>query len=70
MLTVKLDDGRIVGQYIIETLKSWGYYVDSGVQSAADFFTPQDRKRAIILAHKSLSTDTFFDNPTSRKLEI
>ena len=53
MLTVKLDDGRIVGQYIIETLKSWGYYVDSGIQSAADFFTPQDRKRAIILAHKN-----------------
>lgn len=53
MLTVKLDDGRVVGQYIIETLKSWGYYVDSGIQSAADFFTPQDRKRAIILAHKN-----------------
>ena len=52
MLKVKLNDGRIVGEYIINTLKKWGYYVTSGVQSAADFFTPQDRKRAIILASK------------------
>ena len=52
MLTVKLDDGRIVGEHIVKTLKSWGYYVNYGVQSAAGFFTPQDRKRAIILAHK------------------
>lgn len=52
MLTVQLDDGRIVGEHIVKTLKSWGYYVNYGVQSAAGFFTPQDRKRAIILAHK------------------
>ena len=52
MLTVKLNDGRIVGEHIVKTLKSWGYYVNYCVQSSADFFTPQDRKRAIILAHK------------------
>ena len=52
MLTVKLNDGRVVGEYIVKTLKSWGYYVDYGVQNAADFFTPQNRRRAIILAHK------------------
>ena len=52
MLTVELDDGRIVGKYIVKTLESWGYYVNYGIQNAADFFTPQNRKRAIILAHK------------------
>ncbi len=52
MLTVELDDGRIVGKYIVKTLESWGYYVNCGIQNAADFFTPQNRKRAIILAHK------------------
>lgn len=41
MLTVKLNDGRVVGEYIVKTLKSWGYYVDYGVQNAADAFTPQ-----------------------------
>ncbi len=68
MLTVKLDDGRIVGQYIVETLKSWGYYVDYGVQSAADFFTPQDRNRALILACKT--KPVFLPKPNERQITL
>ncbi|MBO6288755.1 MAG: DNA cytosine methyltransferase [Alphaproteobacteria bacterium] len=53
MLTVKLDDGRIVGQYIVEELRKMGYIVHYGVQNAANFFTAQNRKRAVILARKA-----------------
>lgn len=52
MLTVKQNDGTIVGEHIIKTLKSLGYSVNYGVQNAADFLTPQNRRRAIILASK------------------
>ena len=40
MLTVKLNDGTVVGKHIIDTLKGLGYSVKSGVQNAADFGTP------------------------------
>lgn len=52
MLTVKLNDGTIVGKHIVDKLKALGYTVKSGVQNAADFSTAQNRKRAIILASK------------------
>ena len=63
MLTVKLDDGRIVGQYIVEELKKMGYIVHYGVQNAANFFVPQNRRRAIILARKAKAWElpTLFD---------
>lgn len=53
LFTARLDDGRIIGDIIIETLKSLGYNVSHGVQNAANFYTPQNRRRAIILARKS-----------------
>lgn len=52
MLTVKLDDGIIVGKHIVEILEALGYTVNYGVQNAADFSTPQNRRRAVILASK------------------
>lgn len=52
MLTVKLDDGRIIGKYIVKQLEKMGYIVRYGVQNAVNFFTAQNRKRAVILAHK------------------
>lgn len=53
LFTAKFDDGRIIGDIIIETLKSLGYNVTHGVQNAVNFYTPQNRRRAIILARKS-----------------
>ncbi len=52
MLTVKLNDGRVVGKFIAEQLEKMGYIVRYGVQNAANFFTPQNRRRAVILAYK------------------
>ncbi|MBP3516070.1 MAG: DNA cytosine methyltransferase [Alphaproteobacteria bacterium] len=53
MLKVKLNDGRIVGEYIVKELKNMGYNVVYGIQNAANFYVPQNRFRAIILARKS-----------------
>ena len=53
MLTVKLDDGRVVGKYIAEQLEKMGYIVRYGVQNAANFFTAQNRRRAVILARNA-----------------
>lgn len=63
MLTVKLDDGRVVGKYIVEQLEKMGYIVHYGVQNAANFFVPQNRRRAVILArkHKPLELPKPFD---------
>lgn len=52
MLTVKLNDGRVVGKFIAEQLEKMGYIVRYGVQNAANFFTPQNRRRAVILVRK------------------
>lgn len=51
MMKVKVD-GKIVGMKIVDALKAMGYYVDYGVQDCAGFFTPQHRRRTIIIAHK------------------
>ena len=43
---------KTIGQYIKDELEKLGYIVNIGVFSAADYGTPQDRERAIILASK------------------
>jgi len=53
LFSAKSKDGRIIGDIIVDTLKSWGYHVVWGIQNAANFYTPQNRRRAIILARKS-----------------
>ena len=51
MLKVRVG-GKIVALKIVDALKDLGYQVNYGIQDAANFLTPQHRRRTIILAHK------------------
>ena len=60
---------RTIGDYISDELKAMGYSVNIGIFSAADYGTPQDRRRAIILAcKKKFGLWKFPKKDTERKM--